>query len=62
MSLLRRFKAARRRRDDAQYGSSLWMDADGENRVPATPDFDPRLEDQSSNVRRYEPDDDDTPR
>ena len=58
LSLLRRFKAARRRRDDAQYGSPSWLDADGEIASLQRQIFDLPLEDRPSNVYRYDPDED----
>lgn len=59
MALLRRFKAARRRRDDAQYGSTSWLDADGEIASLQREIFHLSVEDPPSNVHRYEPDEDD---
>jgi hypothetical protein len=58
MSLLGRFKAARRRRDDAQYGSASWLDADGEITSLQREIFTLPIEDRPTNVYRYEPDDD----
>ena len=58
MSLLGRFKAARRRRDDSQYGSASWLDADGEIASLQREIFTLPLEDRPSNVYRYEPDED----